>query len=122
MPFFIVTNVVPLKPIGCKIQGNNEETCNFLRNLHFKNGIDTITFEAEYVTIFKQNTSLILKELDRKKMLKVQDLNYGIGFKVANCPNHFIASYHFKDTSSFNLLEKQPDGQKINLTCIVFEG
>jgi hypothetical protein len=98
------------------------DNCDFLKNIHFINGVDTIVLKAHYLSVFSQGPELILKDLEKKKMINAKSLDHTIGFQVVNCPKEFMAAYSFKNKAAMDLMEKKPEGTTIYLTCIVFEG
>jgi hypothetical protein len=125
VPFFIVIKAVPEKPVGSKStfpDAAPQESCKFLRNLHFKNGADTVIVKAQFGFRYRQDASLILKELDKKGLIKARDLTGAIGFKMDGCSRNFMAPVHFKNQAAADLLDKQPEGCTIYLTCVVFDG
>ena len=96
--------------------------CDFLKDLHFKNGTDTIVVRVSYQALYSQGTGLILKDLERKKKLNAKILTNAIGFKVANYNRHFMGAYHVKNKTEMDMLDQLPEGSIVYLTCIVYEG
>ncbi|HEY4324761.1 MAG TPA: hypothetical protein VGN20_12270 [Mucilaginibacter sp.] len=123
-PFFIVIKAVPQRPIGSKSTATNDtlDYPKFSKNPTFKNGTDTIVLKANYISFYKPGAGLILKELEKKKLIDAKNYEYGIDFEIADSKKRFIAAHHFKDKTSMNLLEKQPEGTIIYLTCVFYQG
>ncbi|MBS1525620.1 MAG: hypothetical protein JST19_08220 [Bacteroidetes bacterium] len=97
------------------------EKCNFLSNLHFNNGIDTILIKAKYHGHYKPGIGLILTDLSKRHFLNGKDYENGIGFQVPGCDEKIIAPYHSKTGSEEQFLERQPEDGTIYLTCITFQ-
>jgi hypothetical protein len=118
MPDLIVINIVP------KIQDkiSEQKTSDFLTNLHFKNGVDTVILKVSYHAIFKSGSGLINNDLEKKHFIISKQYDYGIAFELPGHSEKFISPYHFKDTKEYSLLEKQPEGTTIYLTCVAFKG
>ncbi|WP_426668585.1 hypothetical protein ACPPVU_20420 [Mucilaginibacter sp. McL0603] len=118
MPDLIVINVAP------KVQEHiaGQQTSNFLTNLHFKNGVDTVVLKANYRGIFKQDAGLIMNDLEKKHFLIANQYDYGIAIELPEYSKEFISPYHFKNAKEYSLLKKQPEGTIAYLTCVVFKG
>ena len=99
----------------------NQE-CSFLKNLNFKNGSDTVVIKAKYEEIHRVVVSKQLRELDHKKLLKLSDFKYNIGFTPEGCQTPYTAVSRDSSSTALSLFNENYSGRKVVLTCIAYEG
>jgi hypothetical protein len=102
--------------------------CNFLKNLKFKNGTDTITVKATYDELFRSPDYSLLKQLDKEKKLHYSDFgteyneiesSTSISFFTGNCSKKYMGTISKNQPIDVNTLKP---GTIIYLTCVIFEG
>ena len=122
-----------------------DTSCTFLKNLTFKNGVDTVEVKAVYQDFLKGSDYQILKALDREKKIIYKEYGVDTGevensrslyFKPVNCQIFFegtiskkiynipsaLKSQNLADYSRTPIkIEDLPIGQIIYLKCLVFE-
>ncbi len=99
-----------------------KQGCTFLKDLHFKNGVDTITILAyKNASVRMPPYDNNLEKLNHAKKLNSKDFNYTVDFKVLDCSDRYIIAC--KDTSDFASKVNGNNYHKVvQLRCIVFEG
>lgn len=95
--------------------------CDFLKNLHFTNGVDTIVVLAyKHASVKPPPYDENLTKLHRKKKLNKRDFTYTVDFTPLNCPDKYIV--FCKDTSRFAFDIQETNYHKaVLIRCIVFE-
>jgi hypothetical protein len=102
--------------------------CNFLKNVKFSNGADTITEKAIYDELFRSPDYSQLKQLDKEKKLHYSDFgteysetesSTAISFFTENCSKKYMGTISKNQSIDLNTLKP---GTTIYLTCVVFEG
>jgi hypothetical protein len=103
-----------------QIEPSEDYNCSFLKNLKFKNGVDTIMVKA----VFKDAAEMvkggsIFKTLDNEKKLKSKQFTYQIGFQPEGCLKIYYGPSNVKNPQLINA----PDiiGKTVYIKCIAFE-
>jgi hypothetical protein len=107
---------------ACAQQRELRQGCDFLKDLHFKNGLDTIMVLAyKNASVKPPPYDDNLSKLHSGKKLNRHDFTYIVDFKPASCPDRYAA--FCKDTSRFAFDIQVTDYHKaVRMRCIVFEG
>jgi hypothetical protein len=104
-----------------------DSTCNFLKNIEFKNGVDTIIVKGRFHSFFRSPDYRILKELDKEKLIKYADFgedksgideSSAVSFFTGNCPTFYSGT--LRNNIDPNYISQLKEGDVILLTCIVF--
>jgi hypothetical protein len=100
-----------------------QDSCGFLKDLHFnKHRVDTILIKARYDGYYKLVSLPVMKSLQKAKKLNNKDFKYAVGFIPINCSTRFGAPCRDTDGDLRHWLDKQPIGQVVYLTCVVYQG
>ena len=96
--------------------------CDFLKDLHFRNGVDTIMVLAyKNASVKPRPYDDNLGNLHSGKKLNRHDFTYIVDFKPASCPDRYTA--FCKDTSSFAFdIQRTNYHKAVRMRFIVFEG
>jgi len=113
-------------PFTLAAQTNNQQdtTCNFLKDIKFKNGTATITVSAYYRDYHRSGDEPLLSILAKKKKLQYNDYDTpdagcsAIGFIPIGCNKYTDGPISHK--AHFNP-EKIKRGETLYLTCVAFE-
>jgi hypothetical protein len=98
------------------------ESCDFLKNLIFKNGTDTIFIKVTITEIGRWPSGAdIMKKLEKEGKLREKDFSYAIGFIPNNCNNEYYTASKDTGEVALSLFKPERTGTQILLTCIVFE-
>jgi len=102
-------------------QTSNAQNCDFLNNVHFKNGIDTILVMA-YKTAnvrWRESEPNLIKLYGLKKLTK--NKFFAIVIKPIGCESEY--SVYCSDLSKFaDTVDQRNHADPVRLRCIVFEG
>jgi hypothetical protein len=96
--------------------------CDFLENLHFKNGVDTIVVKAYYEGYYQLIPLPVMKQLQSAKKLKMVDFKYALSFKPINCSKEYGNPCRYGGSKAQYLLDRQPMEKIVYLTCVVYQG
>jgi hypothetical protein len=100
----------------------NDSNCNFLKNVRFKNGIDTLVIKACFKDINPLPSSGYLDELKEYGINK-NKFNYQLVFEPENCSKEYIGPSSASNVNK--ILRKNPYPLFLTLTvyvtCVVFE-
>ena len=96
-------------------------SCDFLRNVQYKNGVDTVLVRAVFKDAAKMVPGgVVLKTLDKEKKIKGKYFTYQIGFQPENCSNTYFAPSSVKKNK---LIFGNPSiiDKWVYVKCIAFE-
>jgi hypothetical protein len=117
--------IILLFAIGCSINGlaqapaSRDTSCDFLKNVKFKNGSDTVVVRATYWSITKISPGLIeiVKKL-YKGVIRHNTFSSQIVFYPENCSRTYQGPIVDYDPRMLN----SNAGITIYVTCVAFEG
>lgn len=140
---FILFALVASSPSFAQQKIVIDTSCSFLKNLSFRNGIDTIQVKVVYHDFLEGSDESILKILDEEKKLNFNDYysqkngsSSSINFNLLNCDLSYEGTLSrniydktfIKKTKSLNVYVKEiinmndlRSGQLVYLTCVVFQ-
>lgn len=96
--------------------------CNFLSNLNFINGTDTIFVEAVKLEMGRWTPRYpALLELEKEGKLKEHDFFYAVGFKLINCTEEFYIPARDTGKVAMNLFGTERGSIRVKLRLIVYE-
>jgi len=111
-------NTIPHVAIG------QDTLCNFLNNIKYKNGVDTVVIKASYLGVTKisgniNGTDFVNKLIKLHKGVIIRNtFQSQIEFHSENCSEIYDGPLKYLDHNTLSLIS----GMTVYLTCIAFEG
>ncbi|HWZ13826.1 MAG TPA: hypothetical protein VNW95_01210 [Mucilaginibacter sp.] len=105
-------------------QKSYRQGCDFLKDLHYTNGVDTIVVLAyKDASVKPPPYDNILSKLNNERKLHSKDFKYTVTFKPLGCTEIYPVSIQCKDASHFAFnVNENTYHHPVKLRCIVFEG
>jgi hypothetical protein len=140
--FILLITASWLSHVSAQVAVDGDASCSFLKDLKFKNGVDTIQVTAVVRAVIQGNEEPKLRiladknELDEKEYLDEHFDSEALNFIPEGCTNRFTGTLtrklydktfvrktkdlgaYMKEVVDLDALQR---GQKINLKCLVFE-
>ena len=99
-----------------------KDGCDFLGDLHFNHGTDTIVIKANYQGYYKLMPLPVMKKLQLNKKLNVKDFRYSVAFIPLGCSKRFGNPCRDSNGKAMSMMNKLSIGQTVYLTCVVYQG
>jgi hypothetical protein len=105
-------------------QKTYRQGCDFLKDIHYTNGADTIVVLAyKDASVKPPPYDNNLSKLNNEKKLHSKDFKYTVTFKPLGCTETYPLTVQCSDISDFAFhVNGSTYHQPVKLRCIVFEG
>ena len=98
-----------------------DTSCSFLKNLRYKNGVDTVVISGTVVASVRLPPfSMYEERFLRKRGVDINKIGSSIEFRPGNCSGSFLMPL-MVHADKGNFLDHY-NGKRIKLTCVVFQG